>query len=62
LKIDEKAFFIYGFAKNDLGNIDTKTLKAFKQLAKDLISMTNAQIEFALFNKELFEVDNHDKK
>jgi hypothetical protein len=23
--------------------------------------MNNAQIEFALSNKELFEVDNHDK-
>ena len=62
LKIDEKSFFVYGFAKNDLGNIDIKTLKAFKQLAKDLMSMNNDQIELALSNKELFEVDNHDKK
>ena len=61
-KIDEKAFFIYGFAKNELENIDTKTLKAFKQLAKDLMGMSNVQIELALSNKELFEVDNHGKK
>lgn len=57
-----KSFFIYGFAKNELENIDTRTLKAFKQLAKDLMGMSNAQIELALSNKELFEVDNHDKK
>ena len=61
-KIDEKAFFVYGFAKNELENIDTKTLKAFKQLAKDFMGMNSAQIELALSNKELFEVDNHDKK
>ena len=61
-KIDDKAFFVYGFAKNELENIDTKTLKAFKQLAKDFMGMNSAQIELALSNKELFEVDNHDKK
>lgn len=53
---------MYGFAKNELGNIDTKTLKAFKQLAKDFIGMNDAQIEQALSKKELFEVHNHGKK
>jgi len=44
LKIDETAFFIYGFAINDLGNIDSKKLKVFKQF------------RLVLYNKELFEV------
>ena len=61
-KIDDKAFFVYGFAKNDLENIDTKTLKAFKQLSKDLMGMNTIRIELALSNNELFEVDNHGKK
>ena len=60
-KLDDKAFFVYGFAKNDLANIDIKTLKAFKQLAKDLIGMDTTRIELALSNNELFEVDNNGK-
>ncbi len=61
-KVNEKAFFVYGFAKNELENIDTRTLKAFKQLAKDFMGMNNTQIELALSNKELFEIDNNEKK
>jgi len=62
LKINDKAFFVYGFAKNDLENIDAKTLKAFKQMSKDLMSMNIDRIELALSKNELIEVDNHDKK
>lgn len=61
-KIDDIAFFVYGFAKNDLENIDTKTLKAFKQLSKDFMGMNSTRIELALSNNELFEVDNHGEK
>jgi hypothetical protein len=35
--MDEKAFFVYGFAENELENLDTKTLKAFKQLEKGIL-------------------------
>lgn len=55
-KIDDNAFFVYGFAKSDKANLDTKELKAFKQLAKDLMSMDNKKIELALSNEELIEV------
>jgi len=32
-KLEDGAFFIYGFAKNARGNISSKELKALKQLA-----------------------------
>ena len=54
-KINDYAFFVYGFAKSDKANLDVKELKAFKQLAKDLMSMDNKKLELALSNEELNE-------
>ncbi|MBA2649640.1 MAG: type II toxin-antitoxin system RelE/ParE family toxin [Legionella sp.] len=61
-KIDDKAFFVYGFAKSDKASLDAKELKAFKQLAKDLMIMNNNKLELALFNEELIEVISDDNK
>lgn len=60
-KIDGNAFFVYGFAKSDKANLDTKELKAFKQLAKDFMRMDSNKLELALSNEELIEVpsDEH---
>ena len=61
-KIDDNAFFVYGFSKSDKANLDTKELKAFKQLAKDLMRMSSKQIELALSNEELIEVTSDDNE
>lgn len=60
-KFEDNAFFVYGFAKSDKANLDIKELKAFKQLAKDLMSMDNKKIELALYNEKLIEVYSDDK-
>jgi hypothetical protein len=33
----ERAIFVHGFAKNDIGNIDARELKALKKLAKVML-------------------------
>lgn len=46
-KVDDKAFFVYGFAKNARANISANELKALKRLAK-----TEAIKHGALFEVE----------
>lgn len=55
----ERAFFIYGFGKNERANISTTELRLFKQLAPRYLSMTAAEIDELINNDEIFEV-NHD--
>lgn len=58
-RIADRAFFVYGFAKNERDNIDDKELKALKQLAVVQLGLTPKQLEHALKDGALIEV-NHD--
>jgi hypothetical protein len=40
IKSGDKAFFMYGFAKNVQANVSTDQLKALKHLAKELVNVT----------------------
>jgi hypothetical protein len=60
LKVENKSFFIFGFAKNQKVNIDTKELKALKLMAKDLLSYSDQQLKQAIKASELIEVKNHE--
>lgn len=55
-KNHDKAFFIYGFAKNKQSNILPKEEKALKSLAKIYFSYNDNEIEQAIKKGELFEV------
>jgi len=57
-KLEDKAFFIYGFAKNERANINKKELKALKLLAEQLLSYTHAALAKAAKAGELIEVIN----
>ena len=50
--------FCVGFEKNELENISEKELATLKMLAKDLLGMTAAQIEVAVGEGILVEVEN----
>lgn len=54
----EKAFFVYGFAKNMLENIDKADVKGFKQLAKVMLSTTELEIEVMLKRGEIEEIES----
>jgi hypothetical protein len=51
-----KAFFIYGFSKNEKDNITEKEKEALKALAKLYFSYNDKQIQHAIKNGELIEV------
>ena len=56
-QLDDKAFFIYGFSKNERANVSQKELKALKLLATELLGYTNAALEKAMKAGELIEVN-----
>jgi len=55
---DDKACFIYGFAKNERANISGKELKALKLLARELLSYTKPALAKAVKAGELIEVED----
>ena len=56
-QLDNKAFFIYGFSKNERSNVSQKELKALKLLATELLGYTSAALEKAMKAGELIEVN-----
>jgi hypothetical protein len=53
---NNKAFFVYGFAKNEWASISDKELKALKLLATHLLGYTKAGLVKAIKAGELIEV------
>jgi len=56
----DKAFFVYGFAKNQRGNINDKELRALKLLAKELLNYPVASLARAMKAGELIEIEVND--
>lgn len=54
-----RAFFVYGFAKNDRDNIDRQELKAFRLLADQMLALDDKAIEAAMKNGTITEIDGH---
>lgn len=53
-KQGDRAFFVYGFPKNDLGNIRKDEEALFKKSARSILSLSDEQIQ-ALMNKGQLE-------
>ena len=56
-KNGERAFFMFGFSKNERANIDSSELRALKLMAKTLLGKSNAKLKKDLDAKILIEVD-----
>ena len=56
-KVNDKAFFIYSFAKNKQDNINEKDLKALKKSAKIYLGLTEKEIIKAVNIGNLIKVD-----
>ncbi len=54
-----RAFFVYGFAKNERDNIRADELKAFRKLADHLLNMNDADILEAIKNGTIKEIEYH---
>ena len=53
----DKAFFVYGFAKSVMDNIDKDDVKGFKKLARVMLSASEKQLKIMLAAKELEEIE-----
>jgi hypothetical protein len=60
-KMDGKWFLLYGFAKNEQGNITATETRALKMLASDFLLLNEIQLTLVLQAGELIEV-NHETK
>ncbi len=56
-QIDDKAIFIYGFGKNEKGNISKVELKHFKTLGSDLLALNSKQLELLIEKKSIFDLE-----
>lgn len=59
-RLGDKAFFVYGFMKNERDNIDEIELKALKKLAMIQLSLSQADLALAVRERKLIEVKNDD--
>ncbi|MFM9904509.1 MAG: type II toxin-antitoxin system RelE/ParE family toxin [Pyrinomonadaceae bacterium] len=58
LRQNDKAFYVYGFAKNTLENIDKADVQGFKKLAKIMLSVTEQQMAIMLEKGEVEEIQS----
>lgn len=60
-KAGDKAFFVYGFAKNARANIKADELDGLKKLAKALLGYTDRQLKQAIGDGALIEVNGDEE-
>jgi hypothetical protein len=53
---EELAIFAFGFAKSDMAHLSVAELKVYKQAAKIVLALTQAQIDTEVREERLFEV------
>jgi hypothetical protein len=54
---NERAFFVYGFAKSDRANISQDEKQLFRESAKDAFAKTDAQLKKQLDNGTYVEIE-----
>lgn len=57
-KLADRWFFLFGFAKNERGNIDKDELKMLQEVAKELLEFDDRQLAIALAADEIVEICN----
>ena len=58
----DKAFFVFGFAKNDEANFSKDEEKAYKKMAEIMLNLTDAELRKQIKAGHITEVKYHDKK
>lgn len=57
-RMADRWFFLYGFGKNERSNIDRDELKAFQELAAELLGLSDQMLGRTLTAGEIVEVPN----
>ena len=55
----ERAFFVYGFAKNEQENISVEELAVIREMAALYLTMAEKNLKTMIDNADLWEVLNH---
>jgi len=58
----ERAFFVYGFSKNDRDNIDDNEEVAFKKAAGYVLGLSDTHLAELIDQKQFTEVHDHDEE
>lgn len=56
LKQNERAIFVYGFSKSHQDNINQYEVKAFKQMAQHVLSLSDEQLDLLINDEDFIEV------
>ncbi len=59
-QVKDKAFFIYGFAKNKRANINDKELEVLKIIANNLLGHNDKMLDHLINENELVEVQDYE--
>ena len=57
-RTEDRAFFLYGFAKNVRDNLEDDELQTFRDVAADMLARDDATLERAKAEGELQEIEN----
>jgi hypothetical protein len=60
-KVDNKAFFMFGFAKNQRANVNAKELKTLKLMAKELLGYSTEKLNKSVAAGSFIEVKIDEK-
>lgn len=60
-RTQERAFFVFGFAKNERDNISNTELREFRALAELYLGLTDKQLDTAVSREKLTEVNCGEK-
>jgi hypothetical protein len=58
LRVGDRAFFVFGFAKNERSNVSDKELETLKRLASQLLGYDARELREALSTGKLYEVES----
>jgi hypothetical protein len=61
-KVETRAFFVHGFAKNEKDNIEPEDLIAFRKLEARMLTCNDVELTQAINKNILTEVICHDEK
>lgn len=53
----DRWFFIFGFSKNEKDNVDPVELKWLMRVARQLLHLTDEELNLVIAAKELYEID-----
>jgi hypothetical protein len=60
IRRDKMAFFVFGFSKNDQGNLRQDEEEEFRHMAKHLLSISEKDLDKALERGDFMEVRDND--